>query len=183
MRRQTSFEPISTRCIALSLGLDQRRRVKRPSGRSPIGCSTGLATAQGALGQHWGERTPAERAEFVRLFGDVFEHAYRSKIQLADAKRFAYLGDSVEGDHTVVRTRIATNNGTVITVNYRVRMTEGGPWRVYDLDVGGVSLVNNYRTQFNSIIASSSYTELVKRLKALRDQRGGVRWATPPLSA
>jgi len=133
-----------------------------------------LAMAQGALGQHWGERTPAERAEFVRLFGDVFERAYLSKIQLADAQRFAYLGDTIEGDHTVVRTQITTNNGTVIPVNYRAGMADGRTWRVYDLDVGGVSLVNNYRAQFNSIIARSSYPELVNRLKALRGQRGGA---------
>ena len=133
-----------------------------------------LAMAQGALGQHWGERTPAERAEFVRLFGDVFERAYLSKIQLADAQRFAYLGDTIEGDHTVVRTQITTNNGTVIPVNYRAGMADDRTWRVYDLDVGGVSLVNNYRAQFNSIIARSSYPELVNRLKALRGQRGGA---------
>jgi len=133
-----------------------------------------LAMAQGALGQHWGERTLAERAEFVRLFGDVFERAYLSKIQLADAQRFAYLGDTIEGDHTVVRTQITTNNGTVIPVNYRAGMADGRTWRVYDLDVGGVSLVNNYRAQFNSIIARSSYPELVNRLKALRGQRGGA---------
>src|SRR5713101_5965670 len=82
------------------------------------------AMAEGALGQHWRERTPDERAEFVRLFRDVFERAYLSKIQLADAERFAYLGDTIEGDHTVVRTQITTNNGTVIPVNYRARMTQ-----------------------------------------------------------
>jgi len=136
------------------------------------------AMAQGALGQYWGERTPAEQAEFVRLFGDVFERAYLSKIQLADAEHFAYLGDTIEGDHTVVQTRVTTNKGTVIPVNYRARMAEGGTWRVYDLDVEGVSLVNNYRTQFNSIIARSSYPELVNRLKALREQRGGATSAT-----
>lgn len=110
----------------------------------------------------------------------MFERAYLSKIQLADAERFAYLGDTTEGDHNVVRTRITTNKGTAIPVNYRVRMTEGGVWRVYDLDIDGVSLINNYRTQFNSIIERSSYPELVNRLKALREQRGGVRLPTPP---
>jgi phospholipid transport system substrate-binding protein len=133
------------------------------------------AMAEGALGQHWRERTPDERVEFVRLFADVFERAYLSKIQLADAERFAYLGDTIEGDHTVVRTQITTNNGTVIPVNYRARMTEGRTWGVYDLDVGGVSLVGNYRTQFGTIIGRSSYPELVNRLKALREQHGGVR--------
>jgi phospholipid transport system substrate-binding protein len=141
-----------------------------------------IAMAEGALGQHWRDRTPAERAEFVRLFADVFERAYLSKIQLADAERFAYLGDTSENDHSVVRTRISTNNGTVIPVNYRVRMTEGGTWRVYDLDVGGVSLVSNYRTQFNAIIGRSSFPELVNKLKALREQHGGVGSPTTPLS-
>jgi phospholipid transport system substrate-binding protein len=59
-------------------------------------------------------------------------------------------------------------------------MGDAGTWRVYDLDVGGVSLVSNYRTQFDSIIARSSYPELVNRLKTLREQRGGARPATPP---
>ena len=131
------------------------------------------AMAEGVLGPHWRERTPPERAEFVRLFAEVFERAYLSKIQLADAERFAYLGDTIERDHAVVRTRITTNNATVIPVNYRARMAEGGTWRVHDLDVvGGVSLVSNYRTQFNSIIGRSSYPELVNRLKALREERG-----------
>ena len=128
------------------------------------------AMAEGSLGQHWRERTPEERAEFVRVFAAVFERVYLSKIQLADAEQFAYLGDRVEGDHTVIKTRITTKNGTVIPVHYRARATDGRTWRVYDLDVGGVSLVNNYRTQFNSIIARSSYPDLVNRLKALREQ-------------
>ena len=130
------------------------------------------AMAEGALGQQWGERTPAERAEFARLFGDVFERAYLSKIQLADAERFAYLGDTTEGNHTVIRTRITTSNGTVIPVSYLVRKADDGSWRVFDLHVDGVSLINNYRTQFNSIISRSSYPELVNRLKALRERRG-----------
>jgi phospholipid transport system substrate-binding protein len=140
------------------------------------------AMAEGALGRHWRERTPNERAEFVRLFGDVFERAYLSKIQLADAERFAYLGDTIEGEHTVVRTQITTNNGTVIPVNYRARMTEDRTWRVYDLDVSGVSLVGNYRSQFSAIIGRSSYPDLVNRLRALREQHGRVRSATTPRS-
>lgn len=57
-----------------------------------------IAMAEGALGQHWRERTPPERAEFVRLFAEAFERAYLSKIQLAHAERFAYLGDTTEDD-------------------------------------------------------------------------------------
>ena len=54
--------------------------------------------AKGALGKHWQERTPSERDEFIGLFASVFERAYLSKIQLADAEHFAYLGETIEGE-------------------------------------------------------------------------------------
>ena len=129
--------------------------------------------ARGALGKHWQERTPSERDEFVRLFAAVFERAYLSKIQLADAEHFTYLGDTIEGEHARVRTTVTAKNGSVIAVDYRTRVGEGGSWRVYDLDAEGISLVGNYRTQFNSIIVRSSYSELVKRLKAARESHSG----------
>jgi len=125
--------------------------------------------ARGALGKHWQERTPSERDEFVRLFAAVFERAYLAKIQLADAEHFAYVGETIEGEHARVRTTVTAKNGSVIAVDYRTRVGEGGSWRVYDLDTEGISLVGNYRTQFSSIIARSSYAELVKRLKAARE--------------
>jgi hypothetical protein len=102
-----------------------------------------------------------------------FERAYLSKIQLADAEHFTYLGDTIEGEHARVRTTVTAKNGSVIAVDYRTRVGEGGSWRVYDLDAEGISLVGNYRTQFNSIIVRSSYSELVKRLKAARESHSG----------
>ncbi len=124
--------------------------------------------ARGALGSHWQERTPSEREEFVRLFAALFERAYLSKIQLADAEHFAYLGETIDGAQATVRTTVTTKNGSVIGVDYRTRLGEGGSWRVHDLDTEGISLVGNYRTQFNSIIARSSYAELLKRLRTAR---------------
>ena len=81
--------------------------------------------AKGALGKHWQERTPSERDEFVRLFAAVFERAYLSKIQLADAAHFTYLGDRVEGEHGTVKTTVTAKNGSVIAVAYRTRVGEG----------------------------------------------------------
>jgi phospholipid transport system substrate-binding protein len=72
------------------------------------------------------------------------------------AAHFTYLGDRVEGEHATVKTTVTAKNGSVIAVAYRTRVGEGGSWRVYDLDTEGISLVGNYRTQFNSIIARSS---------------------------
>lgn len=131
------------------------------------------AMAKGALGKHWQERTSSERDEFVRLFAAVFERAYLSKIQLADAEHFTYLGDTIEGERATVRTTVTAKNGSVIAVDYRTRVGEGGSWRVYDLDTEGISLVGNYRTQFNPLIARSSYSELVKRLQAAREAHSG----------
>jgi len=128
--------------------------------------------AKQSLGRHWADRTPEERAEFVQLFTDLFEHAYVSKIELADAERFQYFGDSEEGDHTIVRTKIVTRRGSEIPVDYLTRLEGRSGWRVYDLKIDGVSLVGNYRTQFNSIIGRSSYRALLEKLRAMGKERG-----------
>jgi phospholipid transport system substrate-binding protein len=101
----------------------------------------------------------------VRLFSALVERAYVSKIHLVDADRFQYLGDTVRGNDAVVRTKVFTKRDAEIPVDYRVRLQEGTRWRVYDVDVDGVSLVDNYRRQFNSIITRSSYETLISQLK------------------
>lgn len=131
--------------------------------------------AKRALGPHWGARTPAERAEFVRLFTDLLERSYVSKIELYQGEKITYGAESVEGGQATVRTRVVTKQGTEIPVSYRLHRRDGR-WLVYDVMIEGVSLVANYRSQFNKIIQSSSYEELVKRLRARetpRDGRGG----------
>lgn len=131
------------------------------------------AMARDALGDHWAKRNGEERNEFARLFVTLFEDSYLSKIRLADADKFEYLGDTVQGDEAVVRTRVVIRNGTAIPVSYRARREEAGRWRVYDLDVEGVSLVRNYRSQFDSIIRRTSFEQLIARMKALEDKRTG----------
>ena len=131
------------------------------------------AMAREALGDHWAKRTAEERNEFARLFVNLFENAYLSKIRLAEADKFEYLGDTVLGDEAVVRTRVVTSNGTAIPVSYRARREEAGRWRVYDLDVERISLVRNYRSQFASIIRRTSFEQLLARMKALEDKRTG----------
>jgi phospholipid transport system substrate-binding protein len=130
------------------------------------------AMAREALGDHWAKRNTEERNEFARLFVNLFEDGYLSKIRLAEADKFEYLGDSVQGDDAVVRTRVVTRNGTAIPVSYRARR-DAGRWRVYDLDVEGISLVRNYRSQFDSVIRRTSFEQLLARMKALEDKRTG----------
>jgi phospholipid transport system substrate-binding protein len=129
------------------------------------------AMAKDALGEHWSKQAAQERSEFTRLFANLFADAYLSKIRLAEADKFEYLGDTVQGDDAVVRTRVVIKNGTAIPVSYRVRRNEAGHWRVYDLDVERVSLVRNYRAQFDSILRRTSFEQLLAQMKAAEAKR------------
>jgi phospholipid transport system substrate-binding protein len=121
--------------------------------------------AKRALGRHWAGRTPAEQQEFVSLFRDLLERAYVTKIERYAGEPIAYVGEVADGDLTTVRTRITTRQNQEVAIDYRM-FKDGDRWRVYDVLVEGISLVNNYRTQFDGIIKTSSYDELIKRLKA-----------------
>lgn len=129
--------------------------------------------AKRALGPHWNERTSAERAEFVGLFAELFRRTYLSRIELADREQFLYLDETVEGDSATVRTAIVTKKNRQIPVDYLTRRA-GTQWKIYDLSVGGTSLVNNYRAQFNSLLARSSYQDLVEKLRALAGKHSGA---------
>jgi phospholipid transport system substrate-binding protein len=122
-------------------------------------------TAKRALGRHWRARSPQERQEFVRLFTDLLEHSYLSKIEQYQGEKIVYAAETVDGDQATVRTRIQTPRGQELPVDYRM-LREGDRWRVYDVTIEGVSLVGNYRTQFSKIIQTASYQELVEKLKA-----------------
>ena len=126
-------------------------------------------TAKRSLARHWQPRTPAERDEFVKLFADLLERSYISKIELYGGEKVAYLGDSVDGEGATVRTKILTKGGAEVPIDYRM-LKRGDRWLVYDVIIEGVSLVANYRTQFNKIIQTSSYAELVKKMKVKQDE-------------
>ncbi len=118
------------------------------------------------LGPHWQGLTEAERAEFVTLFADLLDRAYFTRIAAYNGEKITVLGDSIDGDLATVRTRIVTPQGE-IPVDYRM-LRRGDRWVVYDVLIEGVSLVANYRAQFNKIIQTSSYQALVGKLKAKR---------------
>jgi phospholipid transport system substrate-binding protein len=122
-------------------------------------------TAKRSLGPHWQQRTPAEREEFTKLFTDLLEQTYVSKIEQYNGEKVAYTGDEIQGDHAVVHTKIVTAKGTEVPVDYRM-LKENAGWRVYDVAIEGVSLVSNYRSQFNKIIRTSSYGDLVAKMRA-----------------
>ena len=121
--------------------------------------------ARQSLRQHWDRRTAAERTEFTRLFAGLFRRVYVSRIHLIDPKQFRYLSETIDGDRATVKTKVPTKQGDVIDVDYVARLADGRQWRVQDVRVEGVSLIDNYQRQFESIIGKSSYESLIEKLR------------------
>jgi phospholipid transport system substrate-binding protein len=122
-------------------------------------------TARRAMAQHWRSLTPIQQREFVEVFSDLLERAYMSKIELYSGEKIQYPAERVEGDVATVWTRIITKKGVEVPIDYRMLM-RGERWRIYDVSIEGVSLVANYRTQFNSVVRTSSYDELLRRMRS-----------------
>jgi phospholipid transport system substrate-binding protein len=125
-------------------------------------------TAKRALGQHWLKRTPAEREEFVKLFANLLEQTYIARIGEFGGEKLRYVSEQIDGDRAIVRARIATKNGTEVPVESRLLQKETR-WLIYDILVENLSLISNYRSQFDRVIRTTSYEELVKRLKTRGD--------------
>jgi phospholipid transport system substrate-binding protein len=138
--------------------------------------------ARRVLATHWRERTPQERQEFTELFRAAVQGMYLERLEAAAQQRLQekpairYDGEQVDGQRAVVRTTIVTRHHRGIPLDYRLRQSDG-QWRVYDLVIMGVSLVNNFRAQCHRIITQSSYQELIRQLRAR--QLGDVL-AEPP---
>jgi phospholipid transport system substrate-binding protein len=124
-------------------------------------------TAKRALGRHWQGLSAQDREEFSTLFADLLEMAYVGRIEQYSGEKITYAGEAVDpgGDLATVRSRFNLKTGSDVPVDYRM-LKRGDRWLVYDVSVEGISLVANYRSQFNKVIETSSYQELVKRLKA-----------------
>jgi phospholipid transport system substrate-binding protein len=127
-----------------------------------------------ALGMHWPHRTEAEKKEFTALFSDLLEKTYIGKIEGYSNEKVFYDEQTIDGNYSTLKTRIVTAKNVTIPVVYRF-IYKGQRWAVYDVVIEGVSLVGNYRTQFNRIIRTESYKGLVDRLKSKRldDKSGG----------
>lgn len=126
--------------------------------------------AKRSLGGHWRRRTVVEQEEFVRIFTDLLEHSYMDRIEAYHNEKFAYLGEKLEGDYAEIQSRIITQRGEEFAIHYRLHLVDGD-WKVYDVVIENISLVNNYRSQFNRIITNSSFEELIRQM---RDKQWGV---------
>jgi phospholipid transport system substrate-binding protein len=114
------------------------------------------------LGIHWKEITDQEKEHFVEIFSQLIENSYIKKIEAYSDEQVIFLKESVRDNKALVPTLIRHNN-IDIPINYKL-LKEEDRWLVYDVVIEGVSLIQNYRTQFNSIITKEKYAGLVRRV-------------------
>lgn len=122
-------------------------------------------TARRALGPHWRERSPAAREEFVRVFHDLLEQTYLPHVDDYRGEWIQYVSERADGEHATVRAVVVTRLGLPVAVETRL-LRKGDRWQIYDVLIEKMSLVATYRAQFEHVIRTSSYEDLIQRLKA-----------------
>lgn len=115
------------------------------------------------LASHWTPLTNEQRAEFVDLFKNFLSDRYAGKIEGYSGEKVQYLSERLEGQYAEVRTKLVSSK-VEIPMDYRLT-NKADHWYAYDIIADGVSLVKNYRSQFEKIIRADSYEELVRRLR------------------
>ena len=120
--------------------------------------------ARRTLAAHWRRRTPAEQEEFARLFRAFLEKIYSDRADLYGGERIVLGRESIDQDYAEVESKIIGAKGEASLVIYRLKRADG-KWKVYDAVVENISIVNNYRSQFDRVISKSSYEELKKMLR------------------
>lgn len=152
--------------LKLSLKVNERRALIRKAILESFNFDE---MAKRSLGLHWDSRTPEQKKEFIILFTDLLERAYIKKIEKYTREKFIYTDENVDGDYSLVRSKIITTKNIEVSIEYKF-FKKDNKWEVYDISINGVSLVNNYRTQFNKIIRTHSYEELIKKMKNKQEE-------------
>jgi phospholipid transport system substrate-binding protein len=124
-----------------------------------------------ALAVNWRNFSPKQRKEFTEVFAEVLGNSYLDKIQTGyNNEKVAYIGQEFIADNkAIVKTKIIRENEE-IAVYYSMKL-KNNEWKVYDVKIEGVSLVQNYRSQFDEILLKETPDELIKQLdKKLKEQ-------------
>lgn len=118
-----------------------------------------------ALGRPWKEQTPEKQREFVHLFKDLLFNAYIDRIEAykGSAESISYNDEKIDGTYAFVATTVRAPGEPPVGIDYRLGQVSG-EWKIYDMVIEGISLVNNYRQQFQSILASGSFDKLLQTL-------------------
>ena len=120
--------------------------------------------ARRSLGPHWRRRSPQEQKEFVKLFRNFIEKTYSNNVDLYAGEQILMGKEIIDNDYAQVDSSFVNPKGEEFSVVFRLRRTEG-KWKVYDAVVENISIVNNYRSQFDRVISKYSFEELMRLLK------------------
>jgi phospholipid transport system substrate-binding protein len=120
--------------------------------------------AKRSLGAEWRRRTPAEQKEFIGLFTVLLKDSYIDSIESYRSEKVVYRRETQDGDYADVGTIVSSERGEEFTIDYRLSL-EGSQWKVYDVVIENVSIVNNYRSQFGRILSRSSFAELLQTIR------------------
>jgi phospholipid transport system substrate-binding protein len=130
--------------------------------------------ARRALGRPWKEQSPQNQQEFLSLFKQLLFNNYAGRVEsyTGTNEQLVYDDQKIEGEYALVKTRVLNYRNTNIQLDYRLKLTNG-QWKVYDVVAEGVSLVDNYRGQFNSILASKPFDTFLSQLREkVAEQKG-----------
>ena len=150
--------------------IDERRRQLR---RTVSSLFDFVDMAQRSLGTHW-QQYPARQIEFVSAFGDFVEAFYVDVMQFPKNQKILYARERVDTDFAEVDTGMAIRSVDTLPIQYRLHRI-GGEWKVYDLHIRHISLVNNLRYRFNRILSAGAFDDLLKNL-----QEKKVEWVRQP---
>lgn len=117
-----------------------------------------------SLGTQWRKLSPNDQEEFVKLFTDLLERTYVNQIEAYKDEKVMFLKETLDNNFAEVQSRVVSGKGEEFSLNYRAHRV-GTEWKVYDVVVENISVINNYRAQFNRILVNQSYEELVRRMK------------------
>ena len=120
--------------------------------------------AKRSLGSHWRRLTPEEQQKFVSVFSQFLEKIYITRIDAFNREKFVYTGEHVDQDYARVDSKVRTPTGKEFSIRYKLRLV-ANDWKIYDVVVENISIVNNYRAQFSRVIGQSSYEQLVYKME------------------
>jgi phospholipid transport system substrate-binding protein len=150
-----------------SAPVQQRRRQLRESIENEFDFTE---MSKSALGYHWRTITPNQRAQFTKLFTAFIEDAYLSKIQDYSGQQVQFQGQSPLGQgYSQVNTAIVQSGKSPITVNYLL-LQKDQTWKIYDVTVDAISIIANYRNQFNRVINDKGFDQLMADLQAKQQE-------------
>ena len=116
-----------------------------------------------SLAKHWNSKTNDEKKEFIGLFSKLLENSYAAKLESYSNEKISYGREIIKGKYAMLKTKIIRSDG-VMNVDFKLIQEEEG-WKIYDFVIEGVSMIKNYRSQFNRIIKKESYEVLKQKLR------------------